>query len=632
MALKIKSYIGEETALCGVYFNCRYFPPGETTCETVRNNDLLLPYLWQWLWIVPFRTSTVSELMGFVPPLGQRVSRDFVVSNPVYEERSYDSQYDDRVYGNLFRNFQVLDSVLSGRSYPIPSYQSEHQCHHINYSGLVIPEKDDLQGDVAGFDFWGYSIPVRFTGGNYIAGVNVLTVNPTTFSPLIYQIDGRFSHHFLDLVDGLIAIGDVVNWTVANGQLLERHINSFSYTHTETELAVTYHGSVQNHTQGDSWYWRSVVRVRFQPVSGNSIPSVGEYGSPYTEPTSYEFAMTSITLGGYSGPVGRLTDYQVGSPPYAAAPIVLTDTTPPAASEEDDLALAYSSLTNDIYLTHFANSIRSQFGEIVPSSAFSSVDAFLQAEDLLGVDTLQNIVKIPQLASAIPNIKEAVALLSDLVKLKLDTASLRRILDLSSSTILQANFQWAPYHRLLTEYLPQIVSTFQSVSSGKRVEGRGLFRHSATNILGRDNVSFSTRTKIVMDTSTSGLLSALIGVDSLGILPKPSNLWDLVPFSFVANWFTGIGQSIKRAEYSLLSAGIPAYFVHTYLITSPLTEDELEHLKVSSVGTVPASLRYFQRDVSLHSPCPRDSVFGFGLPTKFPPLGTLASLLYQQIF
>jgi hypothetical protein len=115
-------------------------------------------------------------------------------------------------------------------------------------------------------------------------------------------------------------------------------------------------------------------------------------------------------------------------------------------------------------------------------------------------------------------------------------------------------------------------------------------------------------------------------------LPKPSNIWDLIPFTFVVNWFTGVGAAMRRAEYSVLMATIPAYYVHTYTIRSPLEPDELRKWSLRSSGVDRAYLRLYYRDVSLFTPAVRDSRFAFGMPTQLPPMGTLGSLLWQLIF
>jgi len=284
-------------------------------------------------------------------------------------------------------------------------------------------------------------------------------------------------------------------------------------------------------------------------------------------------------------------------------------------------------------LVNFRAAVDSCWHDITPSSLFSTVDAFKEAEGYLGVNILQNLAKLPSMSKAFPDFLKALDILGKLARRDVNLLTLKEILDLSTSTFLQGNFEWRPYYTLVTEYIPKLVSTLHTLGDiGSNAIGHGSFSFKFNHEFGREDVTLLTRTKLVMDTSPSGLLSAVLGIDALGLLPKASNLWDLLPFSFVANWFTGIGESMRRAEYSLLVATIPAYFVHSYTLTSPLSTHELDLLEMSSGDVEPAALRLYYRDVSLYSPIPRDSKFGFGIPSNLPSLGVLGSLLYQLIF
>jgi hypothetical protein len=237
------------------------------------------------------------------------------------------------------------------------------------------------------------------------------------------------------------------------------------------------------------------------------------------------------------------------------------------------------------------------------------------------------------MVAVIPDLIRAVSLVGDFLGEDLSFASIRKLLSVVTSSHLQAAFQIRPFIDLLQKQLPVMISTLSHLRlPTKTITTYGVFRHEFTNEFGRAQTTLLTRSKIVMDTSSAGLLSAVLGVDALGILPKASNLWDILPFTFVVNWFAGIGASIRRTEYSLLLATVPAYFVHSYTLTSPLSAAELDLLKMSSASPEPSSLRVYLRDVNLLSPVFRDTRFGFGIPTSLPSLGTLGSLLYQTIF
>jgi hypothetical protein len=331
-----------------------------------------------------------------------------------------------------------------------------------------------------------------------------------------------------------------------------------------------------------------------------------------------------------NGPTELMGDQTIN---WFSAPLIFS--TPPSVGLEttEYLENGVQLLRKRVFLSSFERDVARDWLHIIPSSVFSAVGAFKQSENSLNVNILQNLAKLPDIASALPQVREAVDVASAILRRDLRFSTFREIADLVTSTELQRSFQWRPYLDVLRNYIPLMASNLHAFGrTDKRVVGYGSFRFQMQNALGRQEVTLLTRTKIVMDTSHSGLLSAILGADAIGILPKPSNIWDLIPFTFAVNWFTGIGSALRRAEYSLLMSTIPAYFVHTYAISSPLSSDELDILKASSGSHSSPSLRLYYRDLSLVSPAIKDSKFGFGMPSGIPSLGTFGSLLYQLIF
>lgn len=59
------------------------------------------------------------------------------------------------------------------------------------------------------------------------------------------------------------------------------------------------------------------------------------------------------------------------------------------------------------------------------------------------------------------------------------------------------------------------------------------------------------RIKIAFHDEDSGLKILLNRLDDLGALPTLSNLWDLVPYSFVVDWFAQVGDLLERIDMRL---------------------------------------------------------------------------------
>lgn len=285
-------------------------------------------------------------------------------------------------------------------------------------------------------------------------------------------------------------------------------------------------------------------------------------------------------------------------------------------------------------LKSFRTSINDNWSDIVPSALFSVVSAVGNVEQGTSTDVLQTLQHLPEYESMIPKIREALHILGEISHRDVSLLTAKEILDLLSTTILQGNFQWRPLLQLLTVEIPKMVGSLSALRNKSGVvAGRGKWEFNfPSNSFNRPVSHLVTRSKIVLDVSGRPLVWSLLGFDALGLLPKASNLWDLLPFTFVVNWFTGVGQSIRRAEYASFLLTIPAYYIHTYTITSPFTEQELTNWSMVSSGSDPLSMKVFYRDISLYTPLPHDSRFGFGIPTNLPPIGTIGALLYQILF
>jgi len=75
--------------------------------------------------------------------------------------------------------------------------------------------------------------------------------------------------------------------------------------------------------------------------------------------------------------------------------------------------------------------------------------------------------------------------------------------------------------------------------------------HNAT--ASKANVTFKLeqRIKVAIDKEDEGLLALINQVDSMGFLLTMENLWDLIPYSFVIDWFLDIGGLLARFDTQL---------------------------------------------------------------------------------
>lgn len=598
--------------------------------HTVKIHDLFVEHLRTFKFACPSGVRSASDVLGFDVQLRGLTETTMVSFKPLTKRRNSEA-YDNAFYGSFFRNLQLFGSTLSGYGFNPPAGSGESVTRHVSYSGELIAEQADVPTSVVNYDFWGLSVPIHSTAGLVYDRATVLSVDPFRLqvgSTLLYG--GSWNLSFLDLVTFLLD-KQVTNVSFVEGALIERVLSDVSFSSSFTGFSVRYHMSARQLGGSEHIEWDGHVVIPFTVPPRVISPSVGQTVAAWQGyACKHSYAIT-LAQTASSDPGPQYREYEDATS-YVSACLFMSFPADPDSAVELRDGTTLANLRSRIFLDKFREAVDDSWSDLVPSSLHSSVDAYKQAEGYLGVNLLQNVVKIPDILDNVTFIRDAVKVLGRLTKRDLSIATFRDVINLATSAELRANFEWRPYVDFFTRYLPLMLSTFQQLGLHGHVVGYGSFRFKIFNDLGRDEVTLVTRTKLVMDASPSGLLSAAIGLDVLGLLPKASNLWDLIPFTFVVNWFTGVGEAMRRAEYAIFLSTIPAYFVHTYTITSPLRADELAFLKASSAGVHPAILKLYYRDFTTYNPAFKESRFNFGIPTHLPNVGILGSLLYQLVF
>lgn len=161
-------------------------------------------------------------------------------------------------------------------------------------------------------------------------------------------------------------------------------------------------------------------------------------------------------------------------------------------------------------------------------------------------------------------------------------------------------------------------------------ELRGSFRYEFGPFdkapeLGTGSLIVESHSKVTL-TGLSSLSLSLLGMEQSGFGLKLSNFWDLVPFSFVVDWFTGFSRRFQDIDsYMLLLACRPAWFVHSYKLSYTPSAAELLDSGVSSGSTVKWTI--YRRHVSRLIPPLSDPDIDFRAPRTFNKFADLLSLL-----
>lgn len=592
------------------------------------NNDLFMRMFDEAgaIWCIPNKLRSVGEIFSFYGSYPAFDDEFTLSTKPQNTDHMPGNLADFELYGSfLSERVKILLSSFGGSTTVYPSYAREKSTRHANFRGEVVisasPTMETRQTMLLGS-----LLPIRFySGKRWWAMCNASS--PLSLSPYVYEGWIPDLTSMIEQMSGKTFYQSV--WF--NGSYFTRRLTNVQGAFVDDDYVVTYTGYAEtDEPQYYSWDARVVFNTKpppaFRwPVSGTAYS--GTYMSPvkFTYQISNMYPFTGASYVEFTS--GRDYYFQ----PWSGFACDFPET--PSLQKAGAVTLLSSMEFGRASraLKAFDDSVQDSLGDIVPASCFSAADAFESLEGSLGINVLQNLQKLPAIYDSLPQIKEAVSVMGKLLRKDLSVATLREIMDLLTSTTLQANFEWRPYGALLSEYLPRMHSVMQSLHTYERdrVIAYGSWSTKLYNELGRQEVSLTSRTKMVVDGSPLRLLSSVLGLDAYGLLPKASNLWDLVPFSFVANWFTGVGGSIRRAEFSILLSALPILYVHSYSLTSPFTTEELSSIQTLSIGSEAFSMKVYLRDITLRSPFPRDSRFGFGIPTKIPSLGLIGSLVYQ---
>lgn len=98
--------------------------------------------------------------------------------------------------------------------------------------------------------------------------------------------------------------------------------------------------------------------------------------------------------------------------------------------------------------------------------------------------------------------------------------------------------------------LQNIVRAVKKRKPSKDLLDRTLLTKSHHASLRVDDISFTLEqhVKLCVDTNANTLDSIIRDVENVGFSPTLSNMWDLVPFSFVVDWFVNVGDLLDQAD------------------------------------------------------------------------------------
>lgn len=159
-----------------------------------------------------------------------------------------------------------------------------------------------------------------------------------------------------------------------------------------------------------------------------------------------------------------------------------------------------------------------------------------------------------------------VNMIAFLADLKNPRAMIPKLRNLSKLKDLADGYLSVEYGLLPTiDDLKSIVEAFQR--SRPYLDKNGFKTYNAVHTIPASNslatLSITQRIKLAISDMDEGMHSLANSLDNAGFFPTFENLWDLIPYSFVIDWFVNVGDILERIDTRLRLARLPIKYVTT---------------------------------------------------------------------
>jgi hypothetical protein len=592
-----------------------------------------------------------EEQLPILESIGYPTS-DASIEIQVTGDEPVNEQYS--VHWDKWRMGSGSNPIFPGHT--LPSVRAERPVLHSSWYGQAVSTAevtDPLYKEVIEtIDRWGIPRPPRYVAHR--------TQDAITYSSGIWSLPVPDNGNYLGFPFELHALFDKVEGHEmfirdSYPGLPRATVGTWSFAHGRTPYFGEFHGEFrsyvfsENPSPSNKRYWALPFTIQLE-IDKHTISYPGLFPGPGT----YDFARVTFAKLSYS--FG--TPHNVGSP-YSVGTVfdffednpsfdVIWETPSVAATrplEPGALIERVDDGFNSVYrmahiggqLHKLVNDVNNDTPNVYPGLFYSAADAINKHISVLQANNLENLSQLSGMGDLIPNAAKFVKLISEVKNGKWAQAGMT-LLDAWSEAQLQWSFGAKPTLADVTE-LQRRMEGLKAALDLQGLWGQRDLRGSFSILIpggryGRDQVLIQYQSKCIVTFDYSGLLATLIRGNAIGLLPKLSNLWDMVPFSFLLDWFFNIGERLGDVDSQMFMLCLPVHYcTHSVTITSVLSESELDNLGLSTVGidtTVPG-LRYYQRVTSRYLPRLRDSAIDFRAPAELNVLnaGALALCLMK---
>jgi hypothetical protein len=269
---------------------------------------------------------------------------------------------------------------------------------------------------------------------------------------------------------------------------------------------------------------------------------------------------------------------------------------------------------------------------------FSSKDAIDNFIDGTKANNLENLSQIGDLFGLV-DVYQLLRTVKQLRKIK-GISLLVTLLNLLSEAKLIYSFAIAPSLADANDIAEKAASLRRTLFSSellreKTVYGNAVFDVPEELRLDFQGMFLEVRSKLRFRINPDSYLSSMLPWKSLGLLPSLSNLWEVIPLSFLVDWATNLGPNVENLEMSAMFMAVDVKTsIHSVNLYYPFEQDLLDAHNISGfsegTGVNFAGYKFYDRFKLKSIPTL--------MPTRFPAFAsavpswsTAGALFYQLI-
>lgn len=284
----------------------------------------------------------------------------------------------------------------------------------------------------------------------------------------------------------------------------------------------------------------------------------------------------------------------------------------------------------------FEKTVDNLFPQLTPTAFYATADAFENASVALSNNWIETLSELGELKSLLPDVSGAIAVIRRAARK--DPAAVIELIDWAAQSYLKYKFGIAPDAAALSEayeFGGRVVRELINAGGNQVYTVRGKFKWKFPDDLcqkwfGPGTAYLETRAKYRFNYDASSAIGQWLGVRAIGLAPTFNNLWDLVPWSFVIDWFTGLGDRFTDIDNQLAIFCVTTHYtLLSYSIDYYPSDSALAEYHLASVPGKPVKLRAYRRHLSSVAPTIKEGDIDFRQPPDISrKLITLGALLW----